>query len=94
MNAAPGPVAKRIREKLENALSPQTLEVVDESHLHAGHAGSRPGGETHFRVKMVAQSFSGKSLIDRHRKVNEVLADELRPDGVHALAIEAHAPGE
>ena len=94
MNAAPGPVAKRIREKLENALSPQTLEVIDESHLHAGHAGSRPGGESHFRVKMVAQSFSGKSLIERHRKVNEVLGDELRPDGVHALAIEAHAPGE
>jgi BolA protein len=94
MNAAPGPVAKRIREKLEGALAPESLEVIDESHLHAGHAGSRPGGESHFRVKMVAQSFVGKSLLDRHRKVNEVLADELRPDGVHALAIEAHAPGE
>ena len=94
MNAAPGPVAKRIREKLERALAPQSLEVIDESHLHAGHAGSRQGGESHFRVKMVSQSFVGKSLLDRHRKVNEVLADELKPDGVHALAIEAHAPGE
>ena len=94
MNAAPGPVAKRIREKLERALTPQSLEVIDESHLHAGHAGSRPGGESHFRVKVVTSSFLGKSLIDRHRKVNEVLADELKPEGVHALAIEAHAPGE
>jgi BolA protein len=94
MNAAPGPVAKRIREKLERALAPQSLEVIDESHLHAGHAGSRQGGESHFRVKMVSESFAGKSLLERHRKVNEVLADELKPDGVHALAIEAHAPGE
>jgi BolA family transcriptional regulator, general stress-responsive regulator len=94
MNGAPGPVAKRIREKLERALSPQSLEVVDESHLHAGHAGARQGGESHFRVKVVSQSFAGKSLLERHRKVNEVLADELKPDGVHALAIEAHAPGE
>ena len=94
MNAAPGPVAKRISEKLERALSPRHLEVIDESHLHAGHAGSRPGGETHFKVKMVADGFVGKSLIERHRKVNEVLADELKPEGVHALAIEAHAPGE
>jgi BolA family transcriptional regulator, general stress-responsive regulator len=94
MNAAPGPVAKRIREKLEKALSPKSLEVIDESHLHARHAGSRPGGESHFRVKMVSQNFAGKSLLERHRKVNELLADELKPDGVHALAIEAHAPGE
>jgi BolA protein len=94
MNAAPGPVAKRIREKLERALAPQSLEVIDESHLHAGHAGSRQGGESHFRVKMVSESFAGKSLLERHRKVNEVLADELKPDGVHALAIEAHALGE
>jgi BolA family transcriptional regulator, general stress-responsive regulator len=94
MNAAPGPVAKRISDKLATALSPQSLEVIDESHLHAGHAGSRPGGETHFRVKVVSASFVGKSLIERHRKVNEVLADELKPDGVHALAIEAHAPDE
>jgi BolA protein len=94
MDANPGPVAKRIREKLERALSPQSLDVIDESHLHAGHAGSRAGGESHFRVKMVSASFTGKSLLDRHRKVNEILADELKPDGVHALAIEAHAPGE
>jgi BolA protein len=94
MNGSPGPVAKRIREKLERALSPQSLDVIDESHLHAGHAGSREGGESHFRVKMVSASFTGKRLLDRHRKVNEILADELKPDGVHALAIEAHAPDE
>jgi BolA protein len=94
MNETSGPVAKRIREKLETALSPQTLEVIDESHLHAGHAGARQGGESHFRVKMVAAAFVGKSLLERHRKINEVLADELKPEGVHALAIEAHAPSQ
>jgi BolA family transcriptional regulator, general stress-responsive regulator len=94
MNAVPGPVAKRIREKLEGALAPQSLDVIDESHLHAGHAGARTGGESHFRVKVVSSGFIGKSLIDRHRKVNEALKDELKPDGVHALAIEAHTPDE
>jgi BolA protein len=82
-----------ITEKLRNAFAPARLEVVDESHRHEGHAGHRPGGETHFRVYIVAEAFKGKSRLERHRMVNETLADELA-DGVHALAIHASAPGE
>ena len=83
----------RITEKLTAAFSPLQLDVADESHQHAGHAGSRPGGETHFRVHIVADAFRGKSRIERHRMVNETLSGELS-GGVHALAIHASAPGE
>ena len=86
-------VKASIEEKLQAELSPEALAVVDESHLHAGHAGHRPGGETHFRVTVTSASFSGKSRIDRHRIVNRILAAELAGP-VHALAINAHAPGE
>ncbi len=82
-----------ITEKLTQAFAPERLEVVDESHHHAGHAGHRPGGETHYRVYIVAEAFRGKSRIARHRMVNETLASELKT-GVHALAIHASAPGE
>jgi BolA protein len=82
-----------ITEKLTLAFAPQTLDVVDESHLHAGHAGHRPGGQTHFRVHIVSEAFRGKSRIERHRMVNETLSGELT-GGVHALAIHAAAPGE
>ena len=83
----------RIAEKLTRAFAPARLDVADESHQHAGHAGHRPGGETHFRVTIVAEAFRGKSRLERHRMVNETLADELE-SGVHALAIHASAPGE
>ncbi|MGE3150253.1 MAG: BolA family protein [Pseudorhodoplanes sp.] len=83
----------RIAEKLTLAFRPESLEVVDESHLHAGHAGHRPGGESHYRVYIVAESFRGKSRVDRHRLINAALASELS-GGVHALAIHAAAPGE
>jgi BolA family transcriptional regulator, general stress-responsive regulator len=83
----------RIAEKLNAAFSPSSLDVQDESHQHAGHAGSRPGGETHFRVYIVSAAFEGKSRIERHRMVNAALAQELA-GGVHALAIHASAPGE
>ena len=82
-----------ITEKLTSAFSPQSLNVVDESHLHAGHAGSREGGQTHYRVYIVSNAFEGKSRVDRHRMVNTALAAELA-GGVHALAIHAAAPGE
>jgi BolA protein len=82
-----------ITNKLSKAFAPQSLDVVDESHQHAGHAGHRPGGETHFRVSMVAEAFRGKSRIERHRMINAILAAELA-GGVHALAIHASAPGE
>lgn len=82
-----------IRNKLQEAFTPESLQVVDESHLHEGHAGHRPGGETHFRVYIVAAAFKGKSRVDRHRLINAALAAELS-GGVHALAIMAQAPEE
>ena len=82
-----------IAEKLTKAFAPANLKVIDESHQHAGHAGHREGGETHFRVYIVAEAFRGKSRLERHRMVNETLVAELN-GGVHALAIHAAAPGE
>ena len=82
-----------ITEKLAQAFTPESLRVLDESHQHEGHAGHRPGGQTHFRVYIVSEVFQGKSRIERHRMVNATLADELQ-GGVHALAIHANAPGE
>jgi BolA protein len=82
-----------ITKKLREAFSPESLDVIDESHLHEGHSGHRPGGETHFRVYIVSMAFEGKSRIERHRMINAVLAAELA-GSVHALAIKAHAPGE
>src|ERR1700758_2361462 len=82
-----------IINKLREAFLPESLDVVDESHLHEGHAGHRPGGETHFRVYIVSPAFEGKSRIERHRMINALLEAELS-GGVHALAIHAQAPGE
>ena len=84
-------VQDRITKKLTEAFSPTDLSVKDESHLHAGHSGARPEGETHFRVKVVAEAFRGKPLVQRHRMVNETLAEELAGP-VHALAIRADIP--
>lgn len=82
-----------ITNKLREAFVPESLDVQDESQLHEGHAGHRPGGETHFRVYIVSRAFKGKSRVERHRMINAALAAEL--DGsMHALAIHAKAPGE
>jgi BolA family transcriptional regulator, general stress-responsive regulator len=86
-------VRDTITKKLRDAFAPERIEVVDESHLHQGHAGHRPGGESHFRVYIVSQAFAGKSRIARHRMVNAALSDDLAA-GLHALAIDASAPGE
>jgi BolA protein len=82
-----------ITKKLIDAFTPQSLKVEDESHQHAGHAGHREGGQTHYRVYIVAEAFKGKTRIERHRMINATLSDELAA-GVHALAIHAAAPGE
>ena len=82
-----------ITEKLRKAFAPESLRVEDESRRHQGHAGHRPGGETHFRIYIVSAAFRGKSRLDRHRMINAALASELS-GGVHALAIHAAAPGE
>lgn len=86
-------VKDTIVSRLTAGLQPSALAVIDESHLHAGHAGARPEGETHFRVQVTAPAFAGKSRVERHRMINAVLAEQLR-GRVHALAIEARAPGE
>ena len=82
-----------IETRLTNAFQPSHLAVIDESHLHAGHAGSREGGDTHYRLDIVSSAFDGKSRIDRHRLVNTALAEAFER-GLHALAIKARAPGE
>jgi BolA family transcriptional regulator, general stress-responsive regulator len=86
-------VVQKITEKITKALKPTQISVEDESHLHAGHAGARPGGETHFRLTVVSVQFTGLSLVKRHRLINEALAEELQGP-IHALAIKALSPDE
>jgi len=82
-----------IQVKLTAAFSPRALRVVNESHLHEGHANSPGSGESHFSVLVVSDAFDGKSRLQRHRMVNKALAEELE-GGVHALAIRAMTPAE
>ena len=83
----------RIAADLTRGLTPTSLEITDESHLHAGHAGARASGESHFRIHVVAEAFAGKGRVERHRMIYLLLAQEIA-DGVHALALNAKAPGE
>lgn len=90
-----------IETKLTKTFAPERLTVINESHLHAGHHHVESGhqatfdgtGETHFRIRIVSAAFAGKSRVERHRAVNELLTPELKA-GLHALAIEPAAPGE
>ena len=86
-------VAATIESKLTAALQPTRVQVIDESELHKGHAGHRPGGESHFRVEIVSAAFDGQSRVARQRRVYEILAAELRA-GVHALALKTLTPAE
>ena len=86
-------MAYTIRRKLTEALKPIRLEVVDESHRHAGHAGARPGGETHFNVSVVSDAFAGRSRIERQRMVFQALETELAGQ-IHALALVTRTPAE
>jgi BolA family transcriptional regulator, general stress-responsive regulator len=81
-------VKETITRRLEAAFAPARLEVVDESHQHAGHAGWREGQTTHVRVRIASAAFAGKSRVAMHREINALLAPELAA-GLHALAIEA-----
>ncbi len=81
---------ERIRQLLTEALAPVQLDVIDEGHKHAGHSGE---GKGHFFARIVSPAFTGKNPIERHRMVYAALG-EMMPDGIHALAIEAKAPGE
>ncbi len=83
---------ERIRIALETALQPQSLEVLDDSHKHAGHEGARDG-RGHFTVRVVSQAFAGKLPLARHRTVYAALGDMMQTD-IHALAIEARTPDE
>ncbi|GJE53993.1 MULTISPECIES: BolA family protein [Methylobacterium] len=82
-----------IGQTLQAELTPSFLDVVDESHLHAGHSGARPEGETHFRLDVVSAAFEGKSRVERHRLVNGALAPAFER-GLHALALKARTPAE
>ena len=86
-------VAETIRRKLESRFTPMELEIIDESARHRGHAGSRPEGETHFRVRVVAEAFTGLSRVARQRAVYDALAEELAGP-LHALSVVTLAPGE
>lgn len=86
-------ISDSIRTKLADAFSPTRLEVVDDSARHAGHAGARPGGESHFNVLIEAEAFAGLGKVARQRQVYGVLA-ELLAGPVHALSLKALAPGE
>ena len=93
-----GPVAQIIRQKLEAALSPQRLEIEDDSWRHAGHhhdggMDAKAGGESHFNLTIVSAAFEGQSLVNRHRMIKKVLADELSGP-IHALSIKAKTPDE
>lgn len=86
-------VAETIRTALVARFAPEALDIVDESHLHAGHVGHRPGLSTHFRVKIVAAAFAGKPRVERQRMIYAALG-EWMGNPIHALALTAKAPGE
>ncbi len=86
-------VAEAMREKLQTAFAPERLDVIDDSDKHAGHAGSSGAGETHFTIKIIAERFRGVGRLQRQRAVYATLADELAGP-VHALSVQATAPGE
>lgn len=86
-------VREIVENKLRASLSPIRLAVIDDSRLHAGHAGSRPEGETHFRVEIVSARFAGKTRIERHRIVADIVAEELA-GRIHALSLRTLTPDE
>ena len=87
-------MADTIRDKLTAAFAPKELGVADDSAKHAGHSGARPGGETHYSVRIVTEAFAGLSRVERQRRVYAALAEELKPNGIHALALTTLTPAE
>lgn len=81
----------QITSKLQAELQPASLEVINESHLHAGHAGSPGTGESHFRIRVTAAEFAGQTRLKMHQRINKILEEELKTK-IHALAIEAKSP--
>jgi BolA family transcriptional regulator, general stress-responsive regulator len=88
-----GPVASEMLRRLNSALSPTQIELVDDSEEHRGHGGHNPAGESHFSLTIESLAFAGKSRVERQRMVYSALGDLMR-ERVHALSIRASAPGE
>jgi BolA protein len=94
MNAqTTGPVAVEMLRRLNSALSPTSIELIDDSEQHRGHGGYNPAGESHFRLRIESPAFAGKNRVDRQRMIYGALGD-LMQARVHALSIRATAPGE
>ena len=94
MNApGTGPVAAEMLHRLNSALSPTSIELVDDSEAHRGHGGYNPAGESHFSLRIESPVFAGKSRVERQRMVYAALGDLMR-ERVHALSIKAQAPGD
>lgn len=86
--------SRNIERKIREALSPDSVEIINESHLHAGHQETFDGtGETHLRIKVVASAFEGMSRVERHRAINALVQEEIA-EGLHAIAMETRAPSE
>jgi BolA protein len=88
-----GPIATEMLRRLNSALSPSRIELVDDSEQHRGHGGYNPEGESHFSLSIESPAFTGKSRVERQRMVHKALGDLLH-ERVHALSIRARAPGE
>jgi BolA protein len=88
-----GPVATEMLRRLNSALSPASIELIDDSEQHRGHGGYNPAGESHFSLRIESAAFAGKSRVERQRMVYAALGDLMR-ERVHALSIRANAPGE
>lgn len=88
-----GAVADAMRQKLDAAFAPVRLDIIDDSDKHHGHAGHREGGESHFTLIIESEAFAGMNRVERQRRINHVLAEDLAGP-VHALSIKASAPGE
>jgi len=94
MNAdSTGPIAREMRARLEAALAPTALTLIDDSEKHRGHGGYNPSGESHFSLAIESAAFTGKSRVERQRMIYRALG-QLMDERVHALSIKAKAPGE
>ncbi|KAF6255926.1 bola-like protein-domain-containing protein [Scenedesmus sp. NREL 46B-D3] len=92
----PRPIATSMQQKLQLALAPVSLKIINESHKHAGHSGNPTGAadaETHFRVEVISNEFEGKRLVQRHQMMYKLLDDEIKA-GVHALSMDTKTPKE
>jgi BolA family transcriptional regulator, general stress-responsive regulator len=88
-----GPIATEMLRRLKSALSPTSIELIDDSEQHRGHGGYNPAGESHFTLRIESAAFAGKSRVERQRMIYAALGDLMR-ERVHALSIRAAAPGE